>query len=107
MSAARYAWDMLHSEVMRKTENLHGNRNSGQDKADDIERLDLLIKLAREEHADKELIAYLARVAATLLVSVTAVVNKRLAELDPDAEQVDLLETMAQLGTVIDGGETA
>jgi hypothetical protein len=106
MSAARYAWDMLHSEVMRRTDNLHGNRNSGQDKAD-LERLGLLIKLAREEHADFELIVYLARVAATLLVSVTAVVNKRLAKLDPDAEQVDLLETMVQLGTVIDGGETA
>ena len=98
--AARYAWDMLHSEVMRRTENLHGNRDSGQDKAD-IERLGLLIKLAREEHADKELIAYLANVAATLLVCLGVVANKRLAELDPDAEQVDLLETMVQLGEVI------
>jgi hypothetical protein len=107
--AARYAWDMLHSEIMHLTENLHGNRNSNQNKAE-MERFEVLMKLAREEaredpdfanDPDRALIVYLAHVAATLLITVAAVVNKRLAELDPDAEQVDLLETMVQLGEVI------
>ena len=107
VSLNRYAWDILHSQVMYHTERVQGQK---PDAGAEEDCLWALLKAAYEEHkgemdvstVDLHLILGLARGAATAMLTMATVLNRRMAELDPDAEQLDLLELMVELGQVID-----
>jgi hypothetical protein len=106
----RYAWDMLHSQVMYHVEHMVQGRRDDADQAEQ-DRLWSLMKGAYEEFkgtmdvstVDLYLILGLAEAAARLLITLAAVANKRLAEYDE--VRFDVLEMMVDLAPIIDGEE--
>ena len=109
MSLDRYALDLLTSEVLYHTERVAPGENP--DPGAQGSRIGTLLRMARQEYEGtmeplavyRQLILRVADIAAMTLVASSVVVNQKMAELDPDADQpwdLDLKELLVHIGEI-------